>query len=233
MTKSWIMKRLSSLLLPLLLLMSLFSCKKDDILFQGDVTFVTAVEGVYTTDAGVQYIIVENRADREIPTEGRLILQSDILRRVEKGVYEVRVLAFSTPLAKDPVPAGNSGEADDPLTIETAWFSGGWFNALLGLYVKDESDVKHIINAEYTLPTETNDTLYLQLRHNALGDLPADPSDETDAFSYARTYACFHLNGLLPADTKVPVKILWKWYDPQADDPDACKAYDYKTHLIF
>ena len=224
------MKRL--LLIATLLSLAAIGCKKDDVLFYNDITFITATDGVYISDAGNEYVIVENSTDREIPRDGRLIVSCDILKKVRTGVFNVRVTGFSVPLAKDSVPASENPAAD-PVSIENGWFSAGWFNSLLGLYVRDDSSVKHLLNLEYTLPTETNDTLYLRLTHDALGDVPADPEDDTDEYSYVRTYACFKLEGLLPAGTEVPAKILWNWYDPVAEDPAACKEYSYKVKLRF
>ena len=223
------MNRIFCLFAPLLALVLFASCKKDDVLYYNDVTFVNAADGVYITDYGLTYDIVENATVKEIPRDGRLILQCDILKVRGDGVYEVRVTQFAVPLTKDPVPSVAEPEADDPIQIENGWFSGGYFNTLLGLFVKDESDVKHLINLEYTLPDEANDTLYLRLRHNALGELPADPEDETDEYSYARTYACFHLNGLQPSGTEVPVQIQWNWYNQEGD----LTLYKYKLKLTF
>ena len=223
------MKRFLSIAI---LLLCLVSCKKDELIFHNDVSFVTVIDGEYFTDAGVQYIIVENASDREIPTEGRLILACDILKKVRPGVFNVRVNGLSVPLTKDSIPATES-PADDPICIESGWFSGGYFNSLLGFYAKDESSVKHLLNLEYTLPNEGNDTLYLHLTHNAFEEVPANPKDDTDEYSYLHTYACFKLAGLLPSDTEVPVKILWKWYDEEAGDPSDCKEYSYKLKLIF
>ena len=217
----------------LILCLATVSCKKDEILLYNNVTFVTVTDGKYLTDAGVQYIIVENATDREIPAEnGRLILACDILKKVRNGVYNVRVNAFSQPLTKDVIPASGDS-ADDPVSLEDGWFSGGYFNSLLGLYVKDESDVKHLLNLEYTLPTESNDTLYLRFRHNAFGEVPAKPDDDTDEYSYVRTYACFKLADLLPSGTVAPVKILWKWFDDEGEDPAATREYFYKLKLKF
>ena len=216
----------------ILLALAAVSCKKDQVLYYNDVSFVTATDGVYISDAGVEYVIVENATDREIPRDGRLILACDILKKVRTGVFDVRVNAFSQPLAKDAVEASGSAQ-DDPVSIEDGWFSGGYFNSLLGLFVKDESSVKHVLNLEYTLPTEANDTLYLRLRHDALGEIPVNPKDDTDEYSYVRTYACFRLDGLLPSGSEVPVKILWNWYDAEAEDPAACKKYSHKLKLRF
>ena len=212
------------------LLLLAVSCQKDKVLFYNDVTFVNAVGGVYTTDYGLIFNVVENTSEREIPTDGRLIFQCDVLKSTDIGVYNVRVTNFAVPLTKDPIPAVEEPEADDPITIETGWFSGGYFNALLGLYTKDESEVKHLINAEYTFPTETNDTLYIRIRHNALSELPVDPDDDKDEYSYVRTYACFHLDGLMPSGTEVPAKILWKWYGEKDEGGEV--TYEEHHHII-
>ena len=195
------------------LLVAAVSCKKDNVILYNDVSFVTAVAGRYYTDFGLEYVIVENASEREIPAEGRLIISSDILKKVKTGVYNVRINDFALPLTKDAAPAAVVPTQDDPTLIENGWFSGGYLNVLLGLYVKNDSDVKHILNLAYTLPTETNDTLYLQLRHNALGDVPTTPAQaETEDFTYARTYACFRMNELLPEGTVAPVKVTWRWF---------------------
>ena len=225
------MKRLFSLTL-LLLVLSAAGCKKDPVLYYNDISFVNATEGVYVSDAGVEYVIVENATDREIPRNGRMIFACDILQKVRTGVFNVRLNGFSVPLVKDPVLSSGS-PADDPVSIEGGWISGGYFNTLLGFYLDDASSVKHLINLEYTLPTESNDTLYLQLTHDALGEVPVNPADETDAYSYVRTYACFPLDGLLPSGTEVPVKVLWKWYDSAAEDPAECRMFFHKMKLLF
>ena len=196
-----------------LLLAVAVSCKKDNVIIYNDVTFVTASAGRYFTDFGLEYVIVENASEREIPAEGRLILSSDILKKVKTGVYNVRVNAFAVPLTKDAAPAAEVPEQADPTLIEGGWFSGGYLNALLGLYVKEESEVTHILNLAYTLPTETNDTLYLQLRHNALGDVPSAPDQaEPEGYASKRTYASFNIDGLLSEGSVVPAKITWKWF---------------------
>ena len=217
------------------LLLLAVSCQKDKVLIYNNITFVNAVGGVYTTDYGLVFNIVENTSEREIPADGRLILQCDVLKASGVGAYDVRVTNFAVPLTKDPIPAVDAPEADDPINIETGWFSGGYFNTLLGLYSKDKSEVKHIINAEYTRPTETNDTLYIRIRHNAMGELPADPDDTEDDYSYVHTYACFHLVGLLPSDTEVPTKILWKWYGEKGEGGEVTfEEYHHKIDkLIF
>lgn len=221
------MKKFALILLALSLLT--VSCRKDRVLFT-DVAFVNAVSGVYTTDFGLVFNIVENASGKEIPADGRLIMQCDVLKASGKGVYDVRVTDFAIPLTKDPIPAVETPEADDPLSIESGWFSGGYFNLLLGLYTKTESGVKHLINAEYTLPTETNDTLYLRIRHNAFGELPLDPDDSEDEYGYSRTYACFHLDGLLPSGTEVPFKVLWKWYGEKGEDDEV--TVEDCSHII-
>lgn len=186
------------------------SCKKDTVILYNDLSFVTASGGTYITDSNLEYIIVENASGKEIPAEGRLLLSSDILKKVRNGVFHVRVNAFAVPLTKDSVKPEEAPAADDPVQIEGGWFSGGYFNALLGFYRKDESETKHIVNLTYTLPTESNDTLYLRLRHDAVGEVPPS-EDETDGYSYVRTYTCFHLAGLLPENTVAPVKVTWLW----------------------
>ena len=90
--------------------------------------------------------------------------------------------------------------------------------------------MKHLINAEYTFPTETNDTLYLRIRHNAFGELPLDPDDSEDEYGYSRTYACFHLDGLLPSGTEVPFKVLWKWYGEKGEDDEV--TVEDCSHII-
>ena len=216
----------------LILCLATVGCKKDEIILYNDITFVTATDGEYISDTGLKYIIVENASEREIPQEGRLIFACDILKKVRNGVYNIRVNNFSQPLTKDVIPASED-PVDDPVSIEDGWFSGGYFNTLLGLYRKDESDVKHLLNLEYTLPTESNDTLYLRLTHNAYGEVPAKPDDNTDEYSYVRTYACFKLADLLPSGTVAPVKILWNWFDKEAEDPAATREYFFKLKLKF
>ena len=227
------MKTLKKTILAVLFaLLAAVSCKKDNVILYNDVTFVTADAGRYFTDFGLEYVIVENASEKEIPAEGRLILQSDILKKVGTGVYNVRVNAFAVPLTKDAAPAAEVPDQDDPTKIENGWFSGGYFNVLLGLFVKNESDVKHLLNLAYTLPTETNDTLYLQLRHNAFDDVPTAPDQaETEGFTYAHTYACFKMDELLPEGTIAPVKVTWRWF--AGEDGGETKEWKHILKLKF
>ena len=217
------MKPTGKLCLCLLLGLTFFACKKNDVIFYNDVSFITAQEGVYYSDAGLEYRIAENATGKEIPAEGRFVFASDILRKVSERVYEIRLNAFSVPLTKDAVASGEAPEAEDPIRLDKGWFAGGYFNILAGLFLREDSEVKHILNVEYTLPTESNDTLYLHVLHDAQGEFPAVP-DEPGDYRYVTTYACFHVAGLLPEGTEAPVKISWKWYE---------EAYDYKMMLRF
>ena len=58
------MNRILCLFAPLLALVLFASCKKDDVLYYNDVTFVNAADGVYITDYGLTYYIVEKATDK-------------------------------------------------------------------------------------------------------------------------------------------------------------------------
>jgi len=193
----------------------LSACSKDSVIYYGDVAMGHVVAGSVVTDTGLTYDVVEQTCEGDLSRMDRVMTVCDILRKTAENRFDVRLTRLIQPLVKDPVAPGQIPDeelGDDPIQINTAWFSGGYINLGLGLYVLSDSETRHVLNLEAGL-NETSDTLCLRLHHNAHGEYYGAPGIDTNQLVYAGSYVCFPTKGLLPEGMdSIPVKLIWRWH---------------------
>ena len=194
----------------------LAGCSGDSTVFRNDVSFGVVKGGIFVTDAGLDYIIVENLTDTPLEDGKRLMLTCDLLSRRGPKEYEARVIKAFAPLTKQPLRKGEEDDGtlgDDPIGVTEAWMGGGYLNLGLKIAAMKNSNTVHLVNLVETDGPFPDDTLYLRLRHNAYGEVMGNEGMTGDKFQLAKTYACFPLDKFREEGKEAkPFKLCWSWY---------------------
>lgn len=212
------MKRFLPLLLALTALCS--SCVKEGYPLLSNASDIGSLKGaVVTTDAGVVMTITDHVVDLPAEDQNRIVIRFDILRQTGDNRFDIRLNGWTVPLTKeglrksavtDPAEIG-----DDPIALESGWFSGGYLNMELTLSVKRNSETRHLLNLVFD-DTDAADTLRFRVRHNGFGEVLLPPVTAVDAamYDFGRAMFCVPMNGFLPdGKDEMPVKITWSWYE--------------------
>lgn len=198
------------------------SCQKDDTLQYNNGTMGNIVDGVFISDQGNRFNVVEQNCDGDLSTMKRAFVICDVLNRTAGGddnEYDVRVNMITSVLAKDIVPITDVTDEikiQDPIHIENAWVSGGYINMFIMFPIKADSKTTHIINLVHEgciMDPETEKeipgTYRFTLRHNANGD-KITPDQVVD-YKYAGGYVSFPLSSYV-SGTEADFSIEWIWH---------------------
>ena len=179
---------------------ALSSCSKElagaapptDIVYNGfgEITR-TDYDGYFeiTRDDGVLLRVLEYNGSKEIERGERVYFKYNILpgngdyvssySTPEQTVYDIRVLVFNdihaVPIVRksflledDPHRSDSIGH--DLIRVVTAAFSGNYIN--IGFeYFRYENGQPHMINLVWDDTRPATDSVYLELRHNAMGEV--------------------------------------------------------------
>jgi hypothetical protein len=128
----------------------------------------------------------------ELPDRSRLYVNFSILesRAMGSRVYHrIQLIGFNEITTKQPLyistsTANNSAEVGkDPIDVDKHWIAGGFLNVEFTYYANSHS-IRHRIDL-YVIedhPNMDQDNLYVEMRHNALGDQPRDAVQGKVAF---------------------------------------------------
>ena len=227
------MKRFGNIWIAVLVMASMLvtSCEaydsmlsSDEIVYNGfgEITLLDA-SGYFeiTRDDGVLLRAVEYGGSKEVSMGERVYFKYNILpgngdyvseySSEEQTVYDVRIIVFNNIhcvpiLRKSFVGAGGDARADsignDLVRVVSAAFSGNYIN--IGFeYFRYENGDEHMINLVWDDTRSETDSVYIELRHNAMG--------ETDAsrLMSATGLASFRIADLMPDGAEeIDVKLI-------------------------
>lgn len=232
------------------------SCKKDPTLQYNNLTMGNVTEGVFTSDQGNIFNVVDQSCYGRLDTMKRAIILCDVLNKTTGGLeneYDVRLTAMSPVRVKDIILDGkveditssaeeNNGESteegtdegadqnvyrEDPVTVSQVWISGGYINMYVTLPYKQSSKTIHEINL---VKTETKDGYEFRLVHNANGETMTD-STMYD-FVEGGGYFSFPISSIITED-EADVRIVWKWYRTLGTSIDINTTGFYFTEFTY
>ena len=232
------------------------SCKKDPTLQYNNLTMGNVTEGVFTSDQGNIFNVVDQSCYGRLDTMKRAIILCDVLNKTTGGLeneYDVRLTAISPVRVKDIILDGkveeitssaeeNNGESteegtdeeadqnvyrEDPVTVSQVWISGGYINMYVTLPYKQSSKTIHEINL---VKTETKDGYEFRLVHNANGETMTD-STMYD-FVEGGGYFSFPISSIITED-EADVRIVWKWYRTLGTSIDINTTGFYFTEFVY
>lgn len=200
----------------------LTSCEKDSTLQYNNATMGNIVNGVFISDQGNRFNVVEQECLGELKDMKRAFILCDVLNKTAGGAdneYDVRVNQIATVVTKDAVPHTDV-TADmmiqDPVHIENAWISGGYINMLIVFPSKSGSNTSHLINLVHEggiIDPETEEeiqgTYRFTLRHNSNGDKITPP--QVVDYVLAGGYVSFPLNSYI-TEKEADFSIEWTWH---------------------
>jgi len=199
---------------------ALVSCfPSEDFLFS-EVSMCTVLgRNKIQNDGGDIYYIVKNSAGTDISdTLKRVMVSLDVMSAVEgkSNEYNAHLMQMAGAFVKAPLRASTLDEeavGNDGVKIDQAWVSGGYLNLHVQVAMLYPSAAEHTLNIVFDDVRSTSDTLYFEMRHNAHGESPENPSQNPASFTFAGAYASFPLTGILDNGRKPVFHLEWEWYD--------------------
>ena len=129
------------------------SCKKDDTIRYNNATMGNVVNGIFTSDQGNIFNVVEQTCPGKLDTMKRAFVICDVLseKAGTENEYEVRLNYISSVLTKDAIFTSSLTKemVNDPIVLQSYWVSGGYLNIYFAIPVVSDSKVVHYINFEY------------------------------------------------------------------------------------
>jgi hypothetical protein len=174
------------------------SCEKDNTLQYNNATMGNMVDGIFVSDQGNRFNIVDQRCDGQLDEMKRAFIVCDVLNKSAGGGendYDVRLNHIASVLTKDVVLHTDVTEEmiiQDPIHIENAWISGGYINMVIMFPSKVGSSTSHLINlvheggmTDQQTKEEIAGTYRFTLRHNSFEDkISTQPADYVMAGGY-------------------------------------------------
>lgn len=198
------------------------SCQKDDTLQYNNATMGNIVNGVFISDQGNRFNVVDQQCIGDLTSMQRAFIVCDVLNKTAGGSeneYDVRVNQIATVVTKDPVLHTNvTAEmmTQDPVHIENAWISGGYINMFIMFPSKVGSTTSHLINLVHEggiIDGETKEeipgTYRFTLRHNSNGDKITPP--QVVDYVLAGGYVSFPLHSYI-TEKEADFSIEWTWH---------------------
>ena len=130
-----------------------------------------------TRDDNALLRVVEYSGNQEIAVGKRVYFKYTILSE-NYTQYDIRIIVFN-PIYSVPIvrrsflladdPFRNDSIGNDPIRVVTAAFSGKYIN--IGFeYFRHSENLDHVINLVWDDTRPATDSVYLELRHNAMGE---------------------------------------------------------------
>ena len=201
-------------------LMVLSGCSSEDlVILSGDMTMVNYEDGVYVSDQGYTYNIVENAyGSDDFWGTARMLFYSDILRKSsgQSNAYDIRLNSCYSVLTKNPLYESTyntfANYGDDPVYVSSAWTSGGYINLLCIIPYDSTAGTTHLVNLVYENESGPSDKLSFRLIQNAYGDAPTTIAEYNNS-TFGGFYFSSPYNDLIPDDVdSIPGKLTWTWY---------------------
>ena len=130
-----------------------------------------------TRDDNALLRVVEYSGNQEISVGKRVYFKYTVLAE-HSAQYDIRIIVFN-PIYSVPIvrrsylladdPFRNDSIGNDPIRVVTAAFSGKYIN--IGFeYFRHSENLDHVINLVWDDTRPATDSVYLELRHNAMGE---------------------------------------------------------------
>lgn len=195
----------------------LTSCAQDDTLRYNNITMGNVTRGLFTSDQGNVFHVVEKNCTGNLETMNRALILCDVLEQVpgKENEYNIRLNALAEVLVKDYITLEQAASnpstlVDDPILIEDMWISGGYINMYVAFEIKSADYEKHMVNLVLDEAASSAGKYVFQLRHNSFGEsLVYNPSDT--GMIIAANYVSFPISDLVKEDS-AQIQINWKWY---------------------
>lgn len=198
------------------------SCQKDDTLQYYNSTMGNIVDGVFISDLGNKFNVVEQKCDGDLSTMKRAFVVCDVLRKTvggEENEYDVRLTQISSVLTKDVVlntEVTEDMKVQDPIYIDHAWIAGGYINMSIVFPVKSGSETSHLINLVHegniidpATEEEIPGTYRFSLRHNSYNDKITPP--QVIDYVYVGGFVSFPLSSFI-TEKEAEFSIEWPWH---------------------
>jgi len=207
--------KFSSIFSGLFIAVLLCSCQKDNVLYYSDNAIGNVVGGLFVTDDGLKYNVVEQECDGSLYSAQRAVVISDVLKKNSDNSYDIRLKQYYTVLVKDALVDSKVTDKEDlghnAIGIARGWASGGYLNLLVEFTYMTNSSTKHNVNLVYDDIKSNSDTLKFTLMHNGYGETYEDEGAKD--LGVCDTYISFPVEDLIPSGKdQVVVKIDWKWH---------------------
>lgn len=196
----------------------LTSCKQDNTLRYNNLTMGNVVRGVFTSDQGNVFHVVEQNCSGKLESMNRALVLCDVLERVPNtdNEYNIRLntmidVPTKNPITETEASLSPSTTIDDPVLIEQLWISGGYINMYVAAEVKTAAKLgNHIFNIVVNESESSAGKYVIYLRHNSMGEsLVYNPKDT--GIMLDGKYLSFPINDLIKEDS-AQIMINWKWY---------------------
>ncbi len=202
----------------------LLSCTKDDTIIYGASSIGNVVDGVFTADNGLRYIVQEQTCEGDLKTLSRAFITMDVLSKAEgKDTYNIRLLSMSGVLLKDIVVLSEASPdyveemGSDPSLVQSIWTSGNYLNVIFTVPFFKDSDVAHRINLVYE-GDEKDGKMIFSLRHNAYGEVPSEQNPLNVKAFFGTGIVSFPLTLLKEKGGKeVEIEVRTRWYVKEGD----------------
>lgn len=198
------------------------ACRKDDTLRYSNVTMGNIVDGVFISDQGNRFNIVEQTCEDFPDTLKRALIRCDVLSKTEENTYDIRLTDFAGVFTKAPVDSTSVTDPDvfveDPLMIYDMWIAGGYINMYLLIPIQQDSRTAHLINLVRDDEDAAPGIYEFTLKHNAFGEVESASSGNELVLGGA--YVSFPAAGLFKEE-EADIIIYWNSREKDEEDPEA------------
>ena len=201
------MRRLLPVLLGLLLLSA--ACTKEDGLRYSGLEMGQLCKGIFTTDRQIALSVTGNPSGYDLQSDRRIMARYQAFS--DKGETTISLLELWETVTVLPAPAGDAPGlvTDDPVSMEDAWFSGGYLN--LGLRFKGNDPDLHHFSLAFS---NEQGKMLLRLFHDNRENVRTDDN--------RHAYLCLPLETVTEAFRKetpdaklVPIVLSWMGYNAE------------------
>lgn len=196
----------------------LTSCKQDNTLRYNNLTMGNVVRGVFTSDQGNIFHVVEQNCQGNLASMDRALVLCDVIERVpnKENEYNIRLHSMVSVDTKRPITTTEaemspSTMTDDPVHIDQLWVSGGYINMYVAAEIKTAAKLdNHLFNLVINESESSAGKYVLNLRHNSMGEsLIYNPTDT--GILLGGKYLSFPISDFVKEES-AKITINWKWY---------------------
>ena len=190
--------------------LSAVSCTKDTTIRYNNATMGNVVNGIFTSDQGNIFTIVDQTCPGKLDTMKRAFVICDILSQMNgtEKEYEVRMNYISPVITNEAIYTSSLTKemVNDPIVLHDYWVSGGYLNIYFSVPVVSDSNVNHYINFEYDDTTQADGTYTIFIRHDGTGEVFNESNEGKIQLAYA--YASVPVASIIKENN---AKIVVKW----------------------
>ncbi len=191
---------------------SAISCSKDNTLHYNNVTMGNIVDGVFVTDQGNEFKVVEQTCPGRLDTMKRAFTVCDILQKTSGNEYEVRMNHIANVLVKDAVPSSELTDmeamANDPILLPEIWISGGYVNMHIILPVNIDKKKQKPHKITFIRNMEDEGEYRFRIMHDGNGEVL---DSESGNMALAGAYASFPVSTVIKEE-KATIILEWNSY---------------------